>query len=110
MVADRFGSRRGPIPIGPFLILVLSFVAPTARGQCPFNWRPGEGVPGVNGEVYAVTTWDPDGPGPQPSLLIVGGSFTVAGDVLANRIAAWNGMGWQALGTGMNNSVRALSV
>ena len=47
-------------------------------------------------------------PGTGPEL-IVGGVFTTAGGVPANRIARWNGTAFQALGAGMNNSVRALT-
>src|SRR5207247_1421219 len=67
------------------------------------------GVPGVYGYVYAVTTWDPDGAGPQPELLIVGGSFSVAGKALANNIAAWDGTSWSALGTGVDKPVSPLA-
>ena len=81
-----------------------------ARGECEPQWLPGEGVPGVSGEVFAVTTWDPDGAGPEPELLVVGGHFLVAGDVLAKNIAAWDGSQWQPLGMGMNDIVRALTV
>jgi hypothetical protein len=90
--------------------LLISTFPPTAPAQCEFAWRPGEGVPGVDGTVYATTTWDPDGPGPQPELLIVGGSFSVAGNVLANNIASWDGVAWLPLGTGMNGPVYALAV
>jgi hypothetical protein len=80
-------------------------LAGTARASepCPFEWLPGEGLLGLNGTVYAVTTWDPDGAGPQPMLLVAGGNFT-------NRIARWNGSSWQPLGTGMNSTVYALTV
>jgi hypothetical protein len=56
-----------------------------------------------------MTTWDPDGNGPHKELLIVGG-FSVAGDMVANNIAAWDGNSWQPLGSGINGSVRALTV
>ncbi|MHC4602483.1 MAG: hypothetical protein ACYS6W_04025, partial [Planctomycetota bacterium] len=82
-------------------ILVIGPKTSIVFGQCDFDWKPGQGVPGVNGYVHAVTTWDPDGNGPQPELLIVGGEFTIAGDTLANKIAAWDGSSWQALGSGM---------
>ncbi|MHC4160280.1 MAG: hypothetical protein ACYSSO_14540, partial [Planctomycetota bacterium] len=84
--------------------------ADPAVGQCDFEWKPGEGLPGVNGYVRALATWDSDGAGPQTEMLIAGGEFTVAGDVLANFIAAWDGNSWQPLGSGMNNRVYALAV
>jgi hypothetical protein len=76
--------------------LIVCLFTLTAAAQCPDHWLPGQGIPGqgipgLNGTVYAITTWDPDGPGPQPKLLVVGGSFTVAGDVQAANIAAWDG-------------------
>ena len=43
-------------------------------------------------------------------MVLAGGSFTSAGGVGANRIAAWNGTNWSAYGTGMNNDVLTISV
>ncbi|MEX2217682.1 MAG: hypothetical protein WD749_02890, partial [Phycisphaerales bacterium] len=54
--------------------------------------------------------WDPDGAGPQPERLVVGGQFTAAGRTLASNIAMWDGSGWQALGSGMDQYVKALAV
>jgi hypothetical protein len=49
-----------------------------------------------------------------PGVLYVGGSFAHAGGIAANRIAAWNGQGWLALGTGLGtgagSTVNALEV
>ncbi len=85
-----------------------------ARGECEPRWLPGDSIPGVNGDVCAVTTWDPDGAGPAGELLVVGGEFTFAGEVAANRIAAWDGSQWQPLGTGTGGTdyayVNALTV
>src|SRR5438552_17910823 len=92
------------------VVLMTAAINPYAAAQCQSQWLPGEGIPGVNGEVHAVTTWDPDGPGVQPEVLVVGGSFTVAGDILANNIATWNGTSWKAVGAGLNGDVRALTV
>lgn len=55
-------------------------------------WAEGPPVQGIDGEVFAMVEYN--------SLLIVGGKFTVAGDVIANGIAAWDGVSWSALGTG----------
>lgn len=65
---------------------------------------------GLNGSVYALCTFDPDGPGPSPELLIAGGTFTVAGDQAASCVAAWDGQSWSALGAGTTGKVRALTV
>src|SRR6185369_2835102 len=60
--------------------------------------------------VEALTTWDPDGAGPMPPVLIVGGLFKVAGNTLPNNIAAWDGTQWSPLGDGVNSIVWALTV
>jgi hypothetical protein len=56
---------------------------------------------GVNAPVHALTVFDYDDAGPQPPALYVGGFFTAAGDVAANRIARWDGTSWSALGNGL---------
>jgi hypothetical protein len=66
-----------------------------AEGTQDCQWSPlGSGM---NNLVYAPTAFD-DGSG---TALYVGGLFTSAGDVPANRIAKWNGARWSALGSGM---------
>src|SRR5258708_31856792 len=82
------------------LTLGMLVAAPGVRAQCDGTWLPGQGVPGVNGIVNTQTVWDPDGPGPLPALLVVGGSFTLPGAAQANSIAAWGGTAWHALGRG----------
>ena len=42
--------------------------------------------------------------------VFVGGSFTNAGNVTVNNIARWDGARWNALGSGINNSVYALAL
>ncbi|HAB18861.1 MAG TPA: hypothetical protein DCE44_20770, partial [Verrucomicrobiales bacterium] len=58
------------------------------------NWIGMGGIPGANAPVYAAVV---DGSG----NLYIGGAFTVVGDVVANRIAKWNGSSWSALGSGI---------
>lgn len=59
-------------------------------------------IPGVDGAVYAMTVYD--------GKLIVGGSFTAAGTVMVNNIAAWDGSEWSPLGCGIDSIVLALTV
>jgi trimeric autotransporter adhesin len=57
---------------------------------------------GVNGSVQALAVY----PGPDGPELIVGGSFTKAGEAAhANRIARWNGHQWSTLGEGMSGGI-----
>lgn len=86
---------------GLAIFVLVAVTTYSAFSQCEFGWKPGEGVPGVNGHVYVMTTWDPDANGPQLEVLVVGGCFSVAGDVTANNIATWDGSAWQPLGSGI---------
>ena len=65
------------------------------------TWSPlGAGTGnGLDPSVYALTVHD-DGGGP---ALYVGGGFTRAGGMTANRIAKWSGSAWSPLGSGMAN-------
>ena len=91
------------------IVMLRGLVSPSVA-QCPEQWLLGNGIPGVNGNVEAVIRWDPDGAGPEPEVLVVGGSFTIAGTTTVNRIAVWNGVSWKSLGEGMNSHVYALAV
>jgi len=93
-----------------YVAVLVGIITSFSFAQCDFDWKTGQGIPGLDGKVYALTTWDPDGAGPQPELLIAGGQFTVAGYQFANNIASWDGTAWQPLGSGMNNIVYALTV
>jgi hypothetical protein len=80
------------------ICLLWNLLAAPGLAQCSTFWRPGSGVPCTNGSVYATTTWDPDGTGPLPRVLVVGGSFSIAGTAGANCIATFEPIsgGWFA--------------
>jgi hypothetical protein len=94
------------------IFLILIFLSTPVLAQCDFDWKFGQGLPGLNGSVSAMTTWDPDGDGPQQAMLIAGGVFSIAGDTQTRSIAAWDGMNWHPLGNGVTNNgiVSALTV
>lgn len=75
---------------------------------CGPQWL--EDLPPVDGTIYSVGKWDPDGAGPAGELLIVGGSFSTAGGVPAANIAAFDGDAWAPLGEGVNRVPRAYAV
>lgn len=91
-------------------VLCLTMALPRGSAQqiCGPQWL--ENQPGFDGTVWTMTTWDPDGDGPLPRLLVVGGSFSHVGGVPAQRIAAFDGTSWSALGTGLNDLPLALTV
>jgi hypothetical protein len=57
---------------------------------------------GVNGAVLALAV--------SGTNLFAAGAFTMAGGVLVNHIAQWNGSSWSALGSGVNDWIWALAV
>ncbi len=67
------------------------------------NWVSFGGTAGVDGDITAAVV-DANG------NLYIGGDFTLAGNVIANNIAEWNGSSWLAFGSGLNNEVLALAV
>ncbi len=100
------------------IVTALSLVqgASRARAQCD-DWQlgpfdNGTAPNGANNLIYASTTWDPDGSGPQPPLLVVGGDFTTIEGAPANYIAARDPAtgDWQPLGSGVNGNVYALTL
>jgi hypothetical protein len=85
--------------------LLALLPARLSSAQCD-DWRAGPlvDIPGVNGRVFCFTTWDPDGAGPLPPQLVVGGNFTTAGGTVVNGIARWDGAAWQPFGAGMTRA------
>ena len=62
------------------------------------NWSSMGGFAGADGLVSAAVV---DGSG----NLYIGGNFNVAGDVIANRVAKWDGSSWSALGSGISGGI-----
>jgi RNA polymerase sigma-70 factor (ECF subfamily) len=71
------------------------------------NWSSMGGVPGANGPVHATAADD-------SGNLYFGGTFSIAGEAIANNVAKWNGNSWSALGSGLSGdaylAVAALAV
>jgi hypothetical protein len=83
----------------------LLMLAGAARGQCVQQWAGDIGIPaGIPGQIYAMTTWDPDGPGPLAEQLVVAGSFGTAGGVPCNKLARWDGVAWRPFGNGLGTN------
>ncbi len=92
------------------VLTVLALVGSATARQCGERWLPGAAMPGTNGIPFAMTEWDPDGPGPAPSVLVVGGKFTAAGSAACGGVATWDGTSWSALGDGLSGSVYTVAV
>jgi hypothetical protein len=106
----------GPLP--PQLIIAGNFsnVGSDSTGAIPAaniaRWDGAAWQPlgsGLDGPVRALLSWDPDGPGPLPPLLIVAGDFTHAGGLWSGSIAAWDGTTWHRLGWGLDAPTKAIT-
>jgi hypothetical protein len=84
-------------------LLFAAVAAYACPAQCTASWTtPALGVSPAPGASCAVRGTD--------GSLIVGGSFTSAGGVPANRVARWNGTTWSAMGAGFPDNVNAIAV
>jgi trimeric autotransporter adhesin len=81
-------------------VAAFVFIRGAAIGQCPEAWSLSDLEFARNPWVSAATRWDPDGPGPLGTWLVVAGEFFEAGGQSAARIAAWDGIQWHTLGAG----------
>jgi len=85
-----------------------------SHAQCQPGWAQSFGFASLNGPVYALTTWDPDGPGERPAQVVAGGTFSAAGGRAISNVAIWNGSAWEPLGSagaeGVGGTVYTLSV
>jgi hypothetical protein len=67
------------------------------------NWTAlGDGITDIGSDVFALAFT-------QNGDLYAGGSFTVAGGIIAGRVARWNGVAWSDLNGGFTDDVYALS-
>ncbi|MGE3173781.1 MAG: hypothetical protein AB7O97_14240 [Planctomycetota bacterium] len=79
-----------------FAAVGATFCDPVAS-QCPTLWGSGAQPPGLIGEGRCSTLWDPDGGGPLPQRLVVGGLMYGATATEARGVMTWDGTQWQAL-------------
>lgn len=110
--ADR--SVRPASLVAPLAALAFAYESPA---QCGLQYLGGLAVPGVarsgaDAALRCSAIWDPDGAGPQSSVLVVGGDFSIAGNTLAENIAVFDPAtgNWSPLGLGTNGKVTALAV
>src|SRR5262245_33921601 len=91
-------KRSAPTFIAPLSVSVVTWACMPAVAQCQRQWLPGAGVPGTDSHIEAVTHWDPDGAGPQPELLVVGGPITTIGPLPVEGLAGFDGANWRKIG------------
>lgn len=84
------------------LVLVAGISSMAAIAQCDGRWLTTTAHAGLlgNSEVHVMTTWDPDGSGPERRWLVVAGELSqTVGDERVQAIVAWDGVVWRSLGT-----------
>lgn len=101
-------SNTMPLPVSR-LVLVSALLATVAVGQCSNPWATNLSLPSP-AFIYSTTMWDPDGSGPQPEQLVVGGNFGPNGTTPYNGIATWDAIGSAWLPVGNWNGVQVLAV
>lgn len=101
--ADGQGPLSPRLVVGGWFTQVGSLAASRVVTWDGQTWSPlGTGLAGPF-PLYAraLTQFDPDGPGPAPISLYVGGFFDSAGGVSALGLARWDGQAWQQVAGGI---------
>lgn len=98
------------------VLLALVGTATAAHAQCTERWQPFDtstaGFAGASGPAACATFWDPDGPGPTGSRLVVGGSFVSVGNAAARGIAMYDLAlrRWMPIGAGSSQVYRVVAL
>lgn len=93
-------------------LLAGAILCNTVRCQCPLSWSSAAPEAELSGVALCSTLWDPDGAGPLPQRLVVGGDNLVGGTAVAGRrVMTWDGSQWQPLANvpGTTGQVTALT-
>ena len=82
-----------------FLLVLACCLRPLAA-QCATEWASGGPQPELSGNGRCTTLWDPDGAGPLPLQLVVGGDSLAGGLAAQQQVMTFDGTQWQTLGPG----------
>lgn len=86
-------------------------LAPSLAAQCATQWSTTGPQAELTGQGECAALWDPDGSGPQPQRLVVGGQELIGGaEPIRQRVMTWDGSRWQALGPGPGTAGRVLAL
>ncbi|MEK6644015.1 MAG: hypothetical protein AABZ08_08910, partial [Planctomycetota bacterium] len=107
---DGLGPHTTDLYVGGFLDSVAG--VPNTGWIAKWNGATWSAVsnPNLDNRPWAFQVYDDDGNGPNLPALFVGGLFSQAGGVSAQRVAKWNGTSWSALGTGLNREIFAIAI
>lgn len=88
---------RSSIPA--VLVSFFAWVA-SLTAQCTSTWLAGDPLPSPSGLVISSQVWDADGPGGNPSVLVVGGTMNLGAGGF-NGTYTYDGLSWSPLGSGL---------
>ncbi|MBX3464044.1 MAG: hypothetical protein KF830_12800 [Planctomycetes bacterium] len=71
-------------------VALLCALAGSAAAQCTLRAEALGRMPDADSTVHASALWDPDGSGPLPPLVVLGGSFQVLGDAASPGLAVYD--------------------
>lgn len=91
---------RRTLVLSLLLLLSLGCCLRPLAAQCAPIWISGGPQPELSGDARCTTLWDPDGVGPLPLQLVVGGRSLIAGNDANQQVVVWDGSQWQGLGPG----------
>ncbi len=101
----RSRPRSALNPAARLLLISGSLLSMNAAmAQCDPAWRAVGGPAGADPAVLASTMWDPDGPGPRGSVLVIAGEFDSFNGAPVNNIVVWDGSTWSTLGDGLGGA------
>ena len=100
-------NRRWLILVMHALVTIFgAILTPLASAQCTPTWLELNGLPGFDGTVNKLLTFN-DG---NSDRLYAVGTFQIAGGEAALRVARFDGTRWTALGSGFDNEVASIVV
>lgn len=99
-------DEDGDGPAAPSLFVAGEFQAADSSRTSLLRWNASGWTDlQVHGTVNAVCAFDPDGPGPAPDVLVLGGMAINVEGVDLGIVASWDGIEWDGLaGPGASNN------
>lgn len=94
------------------VLATLPVLGRVAVGQCENAWTAFAEARTTSGQILDMKLWDPDGAGPLPEEVVIGGAFGAAGGEVIPYLAAYDPVQntWRSLGGGTNGTVRSIDV
>jgi hypothetical protein len=102
----------GVMPAAGLAVVVAAGGHAALNAQCETAWQSMIGPQAVLGTIKAMARWDPDGAGPLPPHLVVGGAFANPTTLITNNLALFEPISqtWSLLGGAADGSVEEIAL